>query len=326
MTFSKSPVVCVTRALAAFSLMAFALGTAKADTVVTAGADGKVKIWSDEGNELATIDAHKGGVNLLVPTPDAKALLTAGADGKVKIWSLPEGKLVKEVDAHTGGVTSLFVTPDGKKVITGGADKKVKIWSASDAKKEAEIDAHEEAVVGVLYLAEMNITITGGADGKVKIWQDGNSLFEINSEHDGGLICMSGNLAEQCIYTGGKDGKLKYWSQGPNGEFDKKHMGALNAIAVLPDGKKVITGGADGAVMIFDAPEHKHLATVADAHKGGVTALTTTPDGKMILTGGADKKVKAWSADGKVLKEVDAHAGAVKFILYLADKKEEEKK
>ncbi len=121
------------------------------------------------------------------------------------------------------------------------------------------------------------------------------------------------------LYTGGKDGTLKYWSQGARGSFDGSQGSAIKVIAVTPDGKKVLTGGADGKVKVWDADAHKLLSTIDADHTGGVTAITISPDGNLFVTGGVDKKVRGWDANGTLLKTVDAHDGAVTTILFRAE-------
>jgi WD40 repeat protein len=303
---------------------------ANADVVVSAGADKKVKIWDvKEGKLIKSIDAHDGAVNAVASSPDGKLLATGGADKKVKIWNLKDGSEVKSIDAHTDAVTALAFSPDGKLLITGGADKRVRAWSLPEGKQELSIDAHDKAVTGVSIIPFQGdfIIISASEDGVVKLWdKTGNAIFQIPTEHQGGVKAISGNVKEMCIYTCGADGKMKYWSQGPSGEFEGSHTGAINAVVTLADSTKVLTGGADGKLKIWLATDHKAETTIDTELKGGVTALAVSPDGNMIITGGAEKQVKVWDKAGKLLHTEDAHEGKVTFLLYVADPKEEEKK
>ena len=313
-------------AVVGFSMVA---QTAKADIILTAGADKKIKAWDPKtGKELKSIAAHDGEVTVLAVSPDGKLVASGGADKKVKIWKLENGELVKEITAHESAVTALAFSQDGTLLASGGADKKVKLWKLADGKLDATLEAYTDKIVGVslLDLGGMMIIIAGSADGVVPILgKDGNSIFQINSQHQGGLTVMGGNVKEACIYSGGADGILKFWSQGPSGEFEGgKHTGAINAIHTLTDSTKVLTGGADGKLLIWSAADHKKLAEVDSELKGGITAITTTPDGKTIFTAG-DKVVKIWDAAGKLIETVTAHEGKITALIYVADKKEDKK-
>ena len=37
----------------------------------------------------------------------------------------------------------------------------------------------------------------------------------------------------------------------------KAHNGAVNAVAVSPDGKRIVTGGKDGKVLVWGTKEEK---------------------------------------------------------------------
>lgn len=330
MSYSLRTAARALKALASLTLLTTALGgaallpnPARADFVVTAGADKKIKIWSPDGKMIKEVTAHDGAVNAVAISPDGKLIATGGADKKIKIWNA-DGTLVREIPAHDGEVTALNFSILGKRLVSGGADKKVKVWNVADGKLINTIDAHDSAVIGVFDAGEM--MVSGAADGSVKIWSpDGQQVIEIPTGHTGGLKAMSGNAKEQMLYTAGADGKIKYWSRGGQGEFDGEQGSAITALYTTPDGKKVISGGSNGKVKIWDAEAHKALITIDDANTGGVLAIVVTPDGKMIATGGADKKIKIWTADGKPLQTVDAHDGAVKAIVYYHEQKADEK-
>ena len=313
-------------AVVGFSMVA---QTAKADIILTAGADKKIKAWDPKtGKELKSIAAHSREVTVLAISPDGKLVASGGADKKVKIWKLENGELVKEITAHRSAVTALAFSQDGTLLVSGGADKKVKLWTLPDGKQDATLEAYADKIVGVSVISfgDTMIIIAGSADGVIAIsGKDGNSIFQINTEHKRRLTAMGSNVKEGCIYSGGTDGILKFWSQGANGEFEGgKHTGAINAIHTLTDDTKVLTGGADGKLLIWSATDHKKLAEVDSKLKGGITAITTTPDGKTIFTAGA-KVVKIWDAAGKLIKTVTAHKGKITAIIYVADKKEDKK-
>ncbi len=315
--------------VALLSAMGLALSAfaAKADVVITAGKDKKVKIWDPAtGNEIKSIAAHEGAVNVIAVSADGKWLASGGADKKVKLWDIKKGELVKELGAHDGEVTALAFTADGKLLGSGGADKKVKLWALPDGKLDATLEVAGKVVgVVVMDFGGNLIVIPALADGSMPVLgKDGAALTTLNSDHKGGLTAMGGNAKETCIYTGGADGILKHFAQSDQGAFEGgKHEGAINAIATSADFEKVFTGGADGKLLVWGASDHKKLATV-DTGLKSVTAVAVSADGKRIFTGG-DKKIKVWEG-GKEFHSVDAHEGIVTAIIYVADKKKEEDK
>jgi WD40 repeat protein len=300
-----------------------------ADKLITGGADKKVKIWdAATGKMLKEVDAHEKAVNVIALSPNGKTLATGGADKKVKLWSLEDGKLIKEIEAHSGGVTSLQFTLDGEKLITGGGDKTIKTWDAVSGKEGDSVkDAHDGDVITIFAVPEPKMTISYGKDGAVKFWDDsGNAQFTIPHE---GVTAMAVNPVSPALYTADKDGNIKWWTQDAgSGDFSESQGSAINVITILPDGKKMLSGSADGKIKIWDTDSKKLLGTVDAGHKGGVTAIATDPKGKTIFTAGTDGKVKVWDAETKknVATVEDAHKDGVTAILYLSDKKADEPK
>ncbi|MBC7527189.1 MAG: WD40 repeat domain-containing protein [Chthonomonadaceae bacterium] len=304
-----------------FGLLPSSTKVAKADILVTAGADKKVKIWNPtDGKLIKEIEAHEGVVTQVAVSPDGKTIVTAGAAKKIKIWNAEDGKLIKEIVAHDGAVTCFSVSADSKLLVTGGDDKKVKFWDAKTGKLVQTID-NEEKLLSVGSGGSM--TIASGNEGTVKIYgEDGSLQFPIPTNHTGGLRSTAGNPVEPMLYTGGGDGSIKYWSAGSQGEFDKKAGGSVNVMAVSSNGKLLYSGSSDGKVNVWDTDAYTLKTTVDAMQKGGITAMTLSADGKTIFTGGADKTVKIWSADGKLIKTIEkAHDGNITYMFYHADKK-----
>ena len=65
-------------------------------------------------------------------------------------------------------------------------------------------------------------------------------------------------------------------------------------LAYSPSGERLVTGGDDGTVRIWDANSGKELRHFANGSKG-VTAIAATPDGKQIVTGGSDGVLRVWA-------------------------------
>jgi WD40 repeat protein len=81
------------------------------------------------------------------------------------------------------------------------------------------------------------------------------------------------------------------------------HPGPVQAVAVTPDGRRIVTGGADGTVRVWDRETGVEQA-VLTGHTGLVLAVAVTPDGRQIVTGGGDGTVRVWDRDTGVEQAV----------------------
>ena len=68
--------------------------------------------------------------------------------------------------------------------------------------------------------------------------------------------------------------------------------GWVNAVAVLPDGR-VVTGGRDGRVLMWDLAKPKTGPAELGHHHDVVTAVAAAPDGR-VVSGGRDGRVLMW--------------------------------
>ncbi len=116
----------------------FALATAPSgDRVVTAGADGAIKLW-----DLATGDCLQE-----VPADDS------GADG------------------HAGVIQCLDFSADGELIASGGWDNTVRVWKADTLDQLANLTKHEYFVQAVHLTTDGKWLVSGGADGTVRFWK-----------------------------------------------------------------------------------------------------------------------------------------------------------
>jgi WD40 repeat protein len=73
----------------------------------------------------------------------------------------------------------------------------------------------------------------------------------------------------------------------------RAHVGGANTVAFSPDGRMLATGGADGAIVIWDAIEFVERRRLV-GHAGEVFAVTFSPDGRLLASASGDGSVKLW--------------------------------
>ena len=71
----------------------------------------------------------------------------------------------------------------------------------------------------------------------------------------------------------------------------------VRGLAMMPDGKHVVTAGGDGSVRLIDVATGKQVRMMAGTHAGGARFVAASPDGKRIASCGADGLVKLHDAE-----------------------------
>lgn len=89
------------------------------------------------------------------------------------------------------------------------------------------------------------------------------------------------------------------------------HTSYVNTEIIAPDGKTLISGGADNTIRIWDITTGRLTRTLS-GHTSFVNALTLTPDGNTLISGSADRTIKIWDlTTGKLTHTLLSHQGFV---------------
>jgi WD40 repeat protein len=67
----------------------------------------------------------------------------------------------------------------------------------------------------------------------------------------------------------------------------------VNACAVTPDGRHVISASRDRTLKVWDLAAGRILATLG-GHADRVNACAVTPDGRVVISASTDRTLKIW--------------------------------
>ncbi len=96
--------------------------------LVTASADGEVRIWSVPGWKLLeTLSGHKGPVRWAEFSPNGRLVVSGGEDDTVRIWSADDGKLIQTLSESHDPIDTVSFSPNGE-FVAATTSRYVLIW------------------------------------------------------------------------------------------------------------------------------------------------------------------------------------------------------
>ena len=192
-----------------------------------------------------------------------------------------------QLEGHEFTVWSLAITKDGQTIVSGGQDASIRLWDFASGKEIHKFLGHNGPVYGLELMADDSQLVSiADKDLAVKIW----------------------DLGRQTLRT----------SLAPNSAH-------INAVAVSPDNRYIVTGGDDGIARFWDIDRGIMLRYLE--HSQGIYTITISPNGRHMLCG--SKKAPASDAPGMVwiwdfelgveLKALEGHKGNVTALAMTAD-------
>jgi WD40 repeat protein/sterol desaturase/sphingolipid hydroxylase (fatty acid hydroxylase superfamily) len=97
------------------------------------------------------------------------------------------------------------------------------------------------------------------------------------------------------------------------------HTAAVRGVAISADGRRIVSGGDDGTVRVWDAAMGTTILTLT-GHTRPVRSVAITADGRRIISGSFDRTVKVWDgATGREEFTLTGHTAPVLAAAVSAD-------
>jgi cytochrome c len=226
----------------------------------TGAEDGRIALWREAAAEPAeVIEGHKGPVAALAVSADGHRIASASWDGTARITTR-EGGAALAFEGHQGPVNGVAFLPGGG-LVTAGYDATLRIWPADTG--APRIVMLPAPLNGVVVAPDGEIAVAA-ADGRLRLFApDGEARGEV-AVGETPLIALALSADGTTLATGGLRGQVALIDRAAR-RIRATLVGPglpVWSLAFLPDGRQILSGGADRLVRRWNAVTGEHIGTV----------------------------------------------------------------
>lgn len=259
--------------------------------LASAGEDRRIAIWDGAGNTpIRVLEGHEAPIVGLSLAPDGATIASASWDGTIRLWPLAGGA-PRVLEGHRGNVNAAHFLPDGS-LVSAGYDGTIRFWRDGQQTRAIELGLP----VNALALAGSEI-VAAGADGQLRFVHRETGMVEAMAIAEAPLVALAASADGRTVGATGFRGALALVDVKAR-SVTRRMMGPafpLWSLAFSPDGREILTGGADRLVrrwlvatgepispILTEGTDEKLRALAshpgAEIYKACVACHTLTPD------------------------------------------------
>ena len=197
-----------------------------------------------------------------------------------------------------------------------------------DAWEKATLTGHNQEIEAVVLSRDGQLALSGAMDHAVRVWDVTSGQEKtVFTGHEAPVKSVDLSREGKTAVSADSEGVILIWDAGEPGRDPQRlkgHANGVNAVVFHPNGLKVVSGGEDRKIRVWDI-KTGGCEMELEGHRSAVNSVAISPDGGRILSGGGDHLgedcvVKLWDArTGKTLASWDGHQRAVNTVCYSPD-------
>jgi len=265
-----------------------ALAFAPDGRLATGGFDRTVRLRDADGAVERTLTAGSK-VLALAWSPDGRLLASAGLDDVLTVWDAAAGAALLRLRCGAFCVHAVAFTPDGTRLVACGEEGCVESWRLEDAPRDAA-PLWRRYLDTPLYAAAVapdgGSLAVAGLDGTVYVFDadSGEERQRLEGHHD--AVFGLAFAPDGVLLSASADRTVRRWdvTAGRLLACLDGHRAAVAQTACSGDGRRLVTAGADGEVIVWDTRSGEAL----HSHRlpGKALSAAFAPDGTAVAAGG----------------------------------------
>ncbi|MEQ2254859.1 hypothetical protein ILYODFUR_007933, partial [Ilyodon furcidens] len=242
-------------------------------------------------------EKYNQGVSV-VKVLESGDLLVGSGSGTLALCSKNDFKTLRQVQLEKG-VTSIVFSEEGKQLFIGTEAAQMYGLSFEDFQAELISTSHRSGVKDIAIPFATSELFATCSEEDIRLWLVGNpkELLRITVPN---LTCNSLDfmIDGHSIISAWSDGKIRVF--GPESGklmliINNAHTMGVTAIAGTRDCKRIVSGGGEGQVRVWELLPYGHrLLEIMKEHKADVSCVKIKSDDKECVTASSDGVCIIW--------------------------------
>lgn len=203
---------------------------------------------------------------------------------------------------------SLNFSPDGKNLAIASNSRRVRVWDVDRQTWARVVHASSDNIRSAKFFRNNQLWLADGMhvvrrefENRLYIHQleCGTPVWAVAASADGAKIAAQVNQRDIRVWDS-HSGILLHELEG--------HEKSISTLAFAPDGRRLVSGGHDWTIRIWDLDSGTHRKLVG--HRHNVSGVSVSLDGRWLASSGWDDHVMLWDFEtGECVKAVNCKFG-----------------
>lgn len=284
--------------------------------IITACADGSVRIWDARSGACLATWMHGAYVNNIAVAADGRMLAIPCRDGAVHVRKVGDGSPA-QVLRHGDEASGASFSPDGRMLATASFDTFANVWDIASGEVIARLK-HGEDVQSVAFSPDGSQLLTASSDRAARLWSTRTWSELRRLEHAGRVYRASFNSDGARVVTASEDSTAALWVSATGERLaSMQHDYPINLAAISSVNERIATASFDRTAKLWAGDTGKEIARLE--HDGEVRHIAFSPDGAFVVTCASDHAARIWSSDEGRELACFRHFEAVAFGAFRSD-------